>query len=116
MLRNISALLFGFVFLGGCIDLPEQVTILPTGTPFVVRGTATVVTVMNDNQSCLVWLADNGITYQLFQDPLLENELFDQVTAPGTTSRLVVATRTDIEVGCQIGIVVEVQDVLELVD
>jgi len=112
ILLPTSVLLTVLAF-GGCIDLPEDLTLLPTGTPFVVTGTAAIV----DNEGpCPVWIAENGVTYHLFQDPLLENELFDSVTTPGTTSRLVVATRADLDVTCQIGTIVQVQDVLEILE
>jgi hypothetical protein len=99
----------------GCIDLalnaPE--TLLPVGTPFVVKGTAAVI---DSGGPCLIWEAENGITYHLFQDPRVDNETFDRVTTPGVTSRLEIAIRNDLEVVCQVGRIVEVQDVLEIVD
>ena len=99
----------------GCIDLalnaPE--TLLPIGTAFVVKGTAAVI----DNAGpCLIWEGENGITYHLFQDPRVENETFDRITTPGVTSRLEIAVRNDLEVICQVGRIVEVQDVLEIVE
>lgn len=103
--------------LAGCIDInvPDEFSLLPVGTSFVMRGTAAVV----DDPTglpCLVWVGENGITYVLFQDMRLENDIFDRVTAPGTTSRLQLATRSDLEVSCQIGTIAEVEDVLEIVD
>lgn len=100
---------------GGCItvDIPEEVSLLSAGSPFVVSGTAALI----DNEGpCLVWIGENGITYHLFQDPLVDNETFDRITTPGVTSRLEIATRTDLELACQIGTIVEVQDVLEIVE
>ena len=100
----------------GCIivDVPEQVSLLSTGEAFVISGTAALENV--EGQPCLVWVADNGFTYHLFQHPALENETFDRITTPGVRSRLELATRSDLEVSCLIGTIVEVQDVLEIVD
>ena len=98
---------------GGCIQIPEDLVLLPTGTTFVVRGTAAVI---DSGGPCPVWFGENGITYHLFQDPQLDNDIYDVVTTPGTTSRLVVATRADLLVSCQTGTIVEVQDVLEIVE
>lgn len=97
-----------------CIDLSDE-NILPVGTPFVLQGTATVIS--TDGGPCAVWIGENGVTYHLFQDPLLDNDLFDQVTTSGTTSRLVIATRRDLEVSCQLeteGTIVEVDEILEV--
>ena len=110
-----------FVFLvtfgvAGCVtvDIPEQVTLFPTGRPFVISGTAAVEYV--DGEPCEVWVGDNGVTYHLFQDPRLDNETFDRITAPAVRSRLEIAGRSDLEVICQIGTIVEVQDVLEIAE
>jgi hypothetical protein len=78
-----------------------------------MKGTMTVI---NRGGPCAIWVGDNGVQYHLFQDPLLENELYDRVTTPGTVSRLVLATRADLEVVCQIGTIVQVRDVLEVED
>ncbi len=93
------------------IDLPEELDLLAVGTPFVLSGTAALI---DNDGPCLVWLGENGITYHLFQDARLDNDLFDQVSEPGTTSRLEIVTRTDLDVVCQVGDVVEVRDVLEI--
>ncbi len=92
----------------GC-NLPSAETLLPVGTPFTVRGTLTL-----QDSGCPVWAADNGVTYFLYQDPLLDNASFDQVTTPGVTSRLVVATRSDLTSPCKNATVVEVKNVLEI--
>ena len=112
MQKSILVFAAAGLLTAGCIDL-SGATLLPVGTPFVVTGTATVI---DTGEPCLVWLGDNGVTYHLFQDPLLQNESFDVITEPGTTSRLVVVTRTDLEVGCETGTIVEVQEVLEIVE
>ena len=103
------------VYLAGCIDLALNApdTLLPIGTAFVVKGTTAVI---DNGGPCLDWNAENGVTYHLFQDPRVENETFDRVTTPGVTSRLEIAIRNDLEIVCQIGPIVEVQDVLEIVD
>jgi hypothetical protein len=101
--------------LAACRDLiinaPDS--LIPVGTPFVLSGTAEVI---DDDGPCLVWLGENGIVYHLFQKPTLESDLFDKITSPGVTSRLEVQERTDIDVACQQGPVLEVQDVLEVIE
>ena len=91
--------------------LPDN--FISTGSSFVVKGTATV---LDNNGPCLAWIGDNGITYHLFQTPSVENATFDRVTTPGVTSRLQLATRDDLQVACQVGIIVEVLNVLEVVN
>ncbi len=116
--HRLKTLVLGITLLAagsGCsIDfdvLPD--TFVAAGSPFVVRGTATVV----DNEGpCLAWIGENGVTYHLFQDPRVDNETFDRVTTPGVTSRLQIAVRTDLELACQIGTIVEVRNVLEVVE
>jgi hypothetical protein len=95
------------------ISIPIAPTLFPTGTSFVVRGTAAVV---DQGGPCLVWFGENGVTYHLFQDPRVPNEDFDRVARPGTTSRLVLATRQDLTVTCEVGTIVEVQDILEVAE
>jgi hypothetical protein len=107
----VMVLLSWTLWTWGCIDLPDTSQLLPVGTPFVVRGTMTVV---ERQGPCLVWIGENGVQYHLFQSPLLANEAFDRINTPGVISRLVVATRSDLVFGCQIGTVVEVRDVLEI--
>lgn len=101
------------ILLCGCLEINTPDTLIPTGGSFVLSGTAQVI---DQDGPCLVWTGENGISYHLFQDAALENELFDQVTAPGTTSRLELAQRTDLDVACQVGPIVEVLDVLEVVE
>ncbi|MCO6438448.1 MAG: hypothetical protein J5J06_15265 [Phycisphaerae bacterium] len=105
------------VALAGCVDVnvPDSFSLLPVGTSFIMRGTSAVVDDPT-GQPCLVWIGENGVTYYLFQDARLENETFDRITTPGTTSRLQLATRSDLEASCQIGTIVEVEDVLEIAD
>ena len=113
--RTLLSGLFILPWCWSCVDLGEaQQALLPGGAPFVVRGTATIVEV--SGAPCLVWIGENGVTYHLFQDPLLDNESFDRITTPDTTSRLVIATRSDLVVACQVGTVVEVQEVLEIIE
>ncbi|HNQ21475.1 MAG TPA: hypothetical protein PKK06_00090 [Phycisphaerae bacterium] len=99
------------ISLAGCINFPSEVMLGTGGSPFIVKGTAALI---NNDGPCLVWLAENGVTYHLFQGTQVDNASFDQVTTPGVTSRLQIATRTDIPVACQIGTVAEVYDVLEI--
>ena len=114
--RLLVVVIFVTIGVAGCVnvDVPEEVTLLPVGTPFVISGTAALEDV--EGGPCLVWVADNGFVYHLFQDPSLENETFDRITTPGVRSRLELAARNDLDVACQIGTIVEVQDVLEIVD
>ena len=101
MIRVVLIISVLFVVLAGCIDLNDASSqLLPVGTSFVVQGTAT--TIDNDGP-CLVWIGENGVTYHLFQDAQLDNDLFDLITTPGVTSRLEVATRSDLDVACQVG-------------
>ncbi len=106
----IIIMLCGLWPVAGCLDLSNA---LPVGTPFVARGTTVVIEVAGE--PCRVWIAENGVTYHLFQDPLLSNEVFDQIMTPGTTARLVLTTRADLAVSCQVGTIVEVQESLEIV-
>ena len=98
-----------FILAGGCVNLNTS-QLLPVGTPFVVQGTMTTT-----NSGCLVWQADNGESFYLFQDPLLDNNLFDQVNSPGVTSRLVIVTRSDLTSPCKTDKIAQVQEVLEVV-
>ncbi len=100
---------------GSCtinLDLGSD-SLFPTGTSFVLRGTTDIVD--TGSGSCLVWLGENGITYHLFQNSRVANDEFDLVTTPGVTSRLELATRSDLVVECRVGTVVEVQNILEIV-
>jgi hypothetical protein len=99
----------------GCaeLSLPETFSFSPQGVEFVLSGTATV---LDSGGPCLSWLGDNGVTYHLFQSTRLANEDFDRITIPGTRSRLVMATRSDLEVTCGDGEIVEVRAVLEIVE
>ncbi len=85
----------------------------PTGTPFIIRGTADII---DNGGPCPIWRGDNGVTYHLFQNPLLDNETFDRITTQGTTSRLQLSTRNDLVVDCQVGTIVEVDAALEIVE
>jgi len=105
----------GLAVFGACVDvdIPVEPELFPTGTSFVVSGRAAVI---NNDGPCPVWIGDNGVTYHLFQDPRVDNEDFDAVTTPGVASRLELAARSDLIVTCQVGTIVEVQDILELVE
>ena len=109
-----------FVLLGlfgamGCtinLDLGTE-ALFPEGSAFVISGTADVANV--DGSPCNVWLGDNGVVYHLFQTPQVDNGEFDQVTTPGVSSRLLLATRSDLVVDCRVGTIVDVEDILEIV-
>ena len=113
--RTMTMMLLLVIGATGCVtvDIPEEVSLLPMGSSFVVSGTAALI---DHDGPCLVWVGDNGITYHLFQHPRVDNETFDRITTPGVTSRLEIATRDDIPLACQVGTIVEVQDVLEIVE
>lgn len=99
----------------GCtfnLDLGTE-SLFSEGAAFVVSGTADTATV--DERPCNVWLGENGVIYHLFQSPRVDNGDFDRITTPGVTSRLEIATRSDLEVDCQIGTIVDVEDILEIV-
>ena len=86
---------------------------LTSGAPFIVSGTTAVI---DNNGPCLVWMGDNGEVFHLFQGLGLDNETFDRVTTPGTRSRLQLGRRNDLTVSCQVGTIVEIQDVLEIIE
>jgi hypothetical protein len=110
LLSTVAVVLY--VHTGGCFSLGDTSQLLPVGTPFVVRGTMTVT---SEEGACLVWRAENGQSYFLYQDPLLDNDVYDRVIVPGATSRLVIATRSDLVAGCQVDGVAQVKEVLEIV-
>ena len=100
----------------GCtiqVPTPEEgITLIPPG-PFVIRGRTEEARVANSD--CLVFRAESGVDYILSQAPRLPNEVFDEVTTVGASSRLVVEARSDIAVDCRGVTVVEVRDILELI-
>ena len=97
------------LLVSGCVDTSG---LLVVGTPFVVQGT---MTVGDKDGACLIWRGENGVSYYLYQDPLLDNSAFDQITTPGVTSRLVVVTRSDLTAPCKVDTILQVQEVLEIV-
>ena len=116
----LCGLISGLVWPLACIDLtlpeidvPIDLSLVNGGSSFVLRGTAVLI---DNDGPCPVWIGDNGVTYHLFQAPQLENDIFDLVTSPGTTSRLVLTVRGDLEVACQLGEIAEVRDALEIVE
>jgi len=118
MRARVALLLLGPMLALGAIGCSINAQLLPdalvsTGTPFVVKGTATV---LDNNGPCLAWIGENGITYHLFQTSSVDNATFDRITTPGVTSRLQLSTRTDLEVACKVGTIVEVLSVLEVVN
>lgn len=102
----VSAVLAGCVF-------PGQDTLFVRGEPFVIKGTAALA---DENGPCIVWHGQNGVAYQLFQGPSVPNEDYDRVVTPGVSSRLVIAKRTDLVTVCEVGTIVEVQRILEIVE
>ncbi len=111
---SLLALLGLFGAMGCTINLDLGTdSLFPEGSAFVISGTADVANV--DGGPCNVWLGDNGVVYHLFQTPQVDNGEFDQITTPGVSSRLLLATRSDLIVDCQIGTTVDVEDILEIV-
>lgn len=93
------------------INLPEEISLLPKENLFVLKGTSAIV----DNEGpCLVWFGESGFTYHLFQNPRVDNATFDRVVTPGVTSRLEVAKRNDLHVACELGAILEVENVMEI--
>jgi hypothetical protein len=93
---------------GSCISIDVPT---PTG-PFVLSGQAQAI---EDNNSCFIWLANDGTTYVLWQGPRIPNDVFDTVVTPGTTARLELEIRTDLGRPCQEGATVaQVTGVLEV--
>ena len=88
-------------------------SLFPTGTSFVLKGTADMA---ESDATCPVWRGDNGVVYYLFQTTRITNEEFDRIATPGVTSRLELATRTDLASPCAVGAIVEVKDVLETIE
>lgn len=95
------------------VDIPVDLSLFGGDNSFVVRGTAAIA---DNNGPCPVWFGDNGVAYHLFQSPRLDNDVFDRVTTEGTTSRLVLSLRSDLELDCAFGRTAQVIDVLEIVE
>lgn len=99
----------------GCGDLSAATdSFFVRGEPFVISGSFALVETADG--TCPVWFGDNGATYHLFQAARVPNEDFDAATTPGARSRLEIAPRNDLFLACEVGIIVEVQRVLEVVD
>ncbi|MGE3182167.1 MAG: hypothetical protein AB7N71_11085 [Phycisphaerae bacterium] len=105
----------GTMTISGCGDLSAATdSFFVRGEPFVISGTFAIVD--NGNGPCPVWFGDNGATYHLFQAARVTNADFDAATTPGARSRLEIAPRNDLFLACEVGTIVEVQRVLEVVD
>lgn len=127
MVRRVLATIAAATIMsvGGCISLSDS-SLLSTGAPFVMRGTAVILESggttglfglgAEPGETCPAWLGENGVTYHLFQDPLLDNNSYDRITTPGVTSRLVLVPRGDLDLPCATGTIVEVEQVLEIVE
>ena len=114
-LRRVRCLWLLPFLAGGCIDLGavDDGGLFPRGEPFIISGTAAVE---DRDGPCRAWLGENGVTYHLFQGARVANDEFDRVRTEGVTSRLEIAIRTDLQLDCQYGTIVEVQRVLEIGD
>ena len=86
---------------------------LPTG-PFLLKGTFMQIDRFGQ-RPCFAFEGDNGIFYHLFQDVNLDDDLFDMATTVGVRSRLLMEIRSDLEVTCELGPVVEVLEVREII-
>lgn len=65
--------------------------------------------------TCPVWVDDTGLAYHLFQGAMITSAQFDQITTPGTTSRLQLQFNNSLQVGCLTDSpIVEVVGVLEV--
>jgi hypothetical protein len=108
---RLGVLLLLTLALGSCtLETPD---LFVRGEPYILSGTAAVI---DRGGPCPVWLGENGTTYHLFQGGRVANEDFDRVRTPGVTSRLEIATRSDLYVDCQVGTIVEVERILEIVE
>ena len=92
----------------GCVYVDVPAGASTPGVPFVVSGVAQMI-----EGECPAWLGDNGVTYHLFQGAGLSTADFDTLTAHEVRSRLVLATRNDLELACASGTIVEVEAILE---
>jgi len=93
------------------VELPNPFTL---GSPFIVKGTAELRTPFGGTP-CPVWVDSTGVVYHLFQTDAVTNTDFDRITTTGVTSRLRLAVRDDLKVGCDMGPTVEVKEVLEII-
>jgi len=86
----------------------------PVNEPFLMTGTFRINTPFG-GAPCRVWEGDNSVTYHLFQNIDLDSTRFDIATTEGTRARLLLQERSDLEVGCEMGpvvVVLEVRDIL----
>lgn len=86
---------------------------LPTG-PFLLKGTFMQIDRFGQ-PPCFAFEGDNGIFYHLFQDVNLDDDLFDMATTVSVRSRLLLEIRSDLQVTCELGPVVEVLEVREII-
>ena len=98
----------------GCfeINLPQEGVL--GDYSFVVKGEAIA---LENNGACIIWQADDGRIFALYQIPRIPNATFDAVATVGQRSRLELRTRTSLAVGCrEQAVSVEVHSVLEIVE
>ncbi len=112
-LAGLTLAVFGSaIVVAACtIELPNPIGIT---NPFIVKGTSEMRDVFGRGQ-CPVWVADTGVLYHLFQGDTVSNADFDSVVTTGVTSRLRIAVRKDLEVGCRLGQTVVVEQVLQII-
>jgi ElaB/YqjD/DUF883 family membrane-anchored ribosome-binding protein len=92
------------------IELPGQVTFLGTGS-VVLKGHMSA----SADASCLLWVAENGSQFVLYQDARIPNDDFDAIIVPGTNSRLELTGRPDLGEPCVAGAEnAEVVQILEI--
>lgn len=110
--RLVIGGMFAVASIAGCsVQLPS---LFPFGDAFIAKGTFELRTAPGGGE-CPAWVDTNRTVYQLFQGADVSNADFDNITTPGVTSRLRLVKRDDLTVGCSVGIIVEVQEVLEIV-
>jgi hypothetical protein len=86
---------------------------LPSG-PFLLKGTFMQIDRFGQ-PPCFAWEGDNGIFYHLFQNVNLDDDLFDMATTVNVRSRLLIEIRSDLQVTCELGPVVEVLEVRDFI-
>lgn len=106
----LSAVIPGLLMSACTIELPNP---LDFGTPYIVQGTFEERPLFSGGV-CPVFVDKTGVVYHLFQGEGVSNADFDAVTTPGAASRLQIIRRDELPVGCEQGVTVQVENVLEV--
>ena len=107
----LSTIGLGLLASACSIELPNP---LDFGTPYIVKGTFEERPLFGGGV-CPVFIDQTGVVYHLFQGEAIANADFDAVTTPGAVSRLQIIRRDNLPVGCEQGITVVVEEVLEVI-